>query len=53
MSNQDYYQKSKITLYKVLVKPVALYACSTWATTNLNGKKLKMFERRISRRVFG
>lgn len=24
--------KSKITLYKVLVRPVALYACSAWAT---------------------
>jgi hypothetical protein len=25
--------KSKITLYKVLVRLVALYACSAWATT--------------------
>jgi hypothetical protein len=26
-------RKSKVTLYKVLVRPVALYASSTWATT--------------------
>ena len=25
--------KTKITLYKVLVRPVALYACGAWATT--------------------
>jgi len=25
--------KTKITLYKVLIRPVALYTCGAWATT--------------------
>jgi hypothetical protein len=46
-------RKSKITLYKVLVKPVALYASSTWATTKSDEKKLDVFERKILRKIFG
>ncbi|XP_025423531.1 uncharacterized protein LOC112692922 [Sipha flava] len=45
--------KSKITLYKVIVKPVALYACSTWATTKSDEGKLAVFERKILRKIFG
>jgi len=44
--------KSKITLYKVIVKPVAQYACSTWATTKSDGGKLGVFERNILRKIF-
>ncbi|KAE9522623.1 hypothetical protein AGLY_016986 [Aphis glycines] len=44
---------SKITLYKVIVKPVALYACSTWATTKSDEGKLGVFERKILRKIFG
>ena len=46
-------RKSKIILYKVLVKLVALYTSSTWATTKSNEKKLEMFKRKILRKVFG
>ena len=45
--------KSKITLYKVIVKPIALYACSTWATTKSDEGKLGVFERKILRKIFG
>ncbi|VVC42633.1 Hypothetical protein CINCED_3A010975, partial [Cinara cedri] len=34
-------RKSKVTLYKVLVRPIALYASSTWATTKSDQKKSK------------
>jgi len=46
-------RKSKVILYKVLVKPVALYAGSTWATTKADEKKLEVFERKILRKIFG
>lgn len=46
-------RKSKVTLYKVLVKPVVLYASSTWVTTKTDEKKLKVFERKILRKIFG
>lgn len=46
-------RKSKVTLYKVLVKPIALYASSTWATTKAVEKKLEVFGRKILRKIFG
>jgi hypothetical protein len=46
-------KKSKVILYKVLIKPVALYASSTWATTKADEKKLEVFERKILRKIFG
>jgi len=46
-------RKSKVTLYKVLVRPITLYASSTWATTRSDKKKLEVFERKILRKVFG
>ena len=46
-------RKSKVTLYKVLVRPIALYASSTWATTKSDEKKLEVFERKILRKIFG
>lgn len=45
--------KSKITLYKFIVKPVALYACGTWAMTKSDEEKLGVFERKILRKIFG
>lgn len=38
--------KSEITLYKVLVRPVALYACGAWATTKSDELKLAIIERK-------
>jgi len=45
--------KSKLTLYKVLVKPIALNECGTWATTKSDEGKLGVFERKILRTIFG
>ncbi|KAL4083607.1 hypothetical protein QTP88_028923 [Uroleucon formosanum] len=46
-------RKSKVTLYKVLVRPIALCVSSTWATTKSDEKKLEIFERKILRKIFG
>ncbi|KAL4122066.1 hypothetical protein QTP88_014466 [Uroleucon formosanum] len=35
------------------VRPIALYASSTWATTKSDEKKLEVFERKILRKIFG
>jgi hypothetical protein len=46
--------KSKITLRTLSPRrPVALYACSTWATTKSDELKLAFFERKILRRIYG
>jgi len=46
-------RRSKTTLYKVLIRPIALYASETWATTKMDKKKLDVFERKILRKIFG
>jgi hypothetical protein len=46
-------RKSKVIIYKVLVRPVALYASSTWVTTKSDEKKLEVFERKILKKIFG
>jgi hypothetical protein len=46
-------RRTKIRLYKVLVRPIVLYACAAWASTKADEKKLMTFERKILRRIFG
>lgn len=46
-------RKTKITLYKVLIRRITLYACETWATTKMDESKLIVFERKILREIFG
>jgi len=46
-------RRSKTTLYKVLIRLIALYACETWATTKMDEKKLGVLERKILRKIFG
>jgi len=45
-------RRSKITLYKVLIRPILLYACETWATTKTDENKLGVFERKILRKMY-
>jgi len=46
-------RRTKIRLYKTLVRPVVLYACGSWATTKSDENKLMIFERKILLRIFG
>jgi hypothetical protein len=45
--------KSKLTLYKVMIRSIALYACETWATTKTDEQNLVRFERKVLRQIFG
>jgi len=40
-------------LYKVLVRPVILYACETWPTSKKDERKLAILERKFLRHIFG
>ena len=40
-------------LYKVLVRPVILYACETWPTSKEDERRLAVLERKFLRRIFG
>ncbi|VVC37111.1 Reverse transcriptase domain [Cinara cedri] len=46
-------RRSKTTLYKVLIGPIALYACETWVTTKMDEKNLGVLKRKILRKIFG
>jgi hypothetical protein len=43
----------KVTIYKIIVLPVVLYGCETWSLTVREERKLRVFENRVLRRIFG
>jgi oligoendopeptidase F len=42
-----------VTIYKTLILPVVLYGCETLSPTLREEHKLRVFENRVLRRVFG
>jgi len=45
--------RSKLTLYKIMISPIAKYACATWATTETDEQKLARYKRKVLRQIFG
>jgi hypothetical protein len=43
----------KVRLYKTIILPVVLYGCETWSLTLREEQRLRVFENRILRKVFG
>jgi hypothetical protein len=43
----------KIRIYKTITLPVVLYGCETWSLTLREEHRLRMFENRALRRIFG
>jgi hypothetical protein len=43
----------KIKIYKIIILPVVLYGCETWSLTPTEEHRLRMFENRVLRRIFG
>jgi hypothetical protein len=43
----------KITIYKTVILPVVLYGCETWSLTLREEHRLKVFENRVLRKIFG
>jgi len=39
--------------YKTIILPVILYECETWSLTLREERRLRVFENRVLRRVFG
>jgi hypothetical protein len=42
-----------IKIYKTLILPLMLYGCETWALTLREEHRLRVFENRVLRRIFG
>jgi hypothetical protein len=43
----------KIKIYKTVILPVVLYGYETWSVTLREEHRLKVFENRVLRRIFG
>ena len=43
----------KIKIYRTIILPVVLYGCETWSLTWREERRLRAFENRVFRRVFG
>jgi hypothetical protein len=43
----------RIKIYRTIILPVVLYGCETWSLTLREERKLRVFENRVLRRVFG
>jgi hypothetical protein len=43
----------KVRIYKTIILPVVLYGCETWSLTVREEHKLRVFENRVLRKIFG
>lgn len=46
-------RRTKLILYKTLIRPVLTYGSETWTTTRTEDKELLIFERKVLRRILG
>jgi len=46
-------KNTKILMYKVLIRPVLIYASETWTLSKTNERRLSLFERKVLRCIFG
>jgi hypothetical protein len=45
--------KRKCRIHKAIILPVVLYWCETWSLTLREEHRLRVFENRVLRRIFG
>jgi hypothetical protein len=43
----------KMRIYKTIILPVVLYGCKTWSLALRKEHRLRVFENRVLRRIFG
>jgi hypothetical protein len=46
-------KSTKIRVYRIIILPVVLNGCETWSLTLREEKRLRVFENRVLRRIFG
>jgi len=53
MKSRALNRSSKLNIYKSLIRPTVTYGCEAWTLTNRDEQHLRIFERRILRKIFG
>jgi hypothetical protein len=46
-------KNTNIRAYRAIILPVVLYGCETWSLTLREEQRLRVFENRVLRRIFG
>ena len=46
-------KNSKIKIYRTIILPVLLFGCETWSLTLREEHRLRVFQNRVLRRIFG
>jgi hypothetical protein len=52
-SPKNIYVNVKIKIYRTIILPVVLYGCETWSLILREKRRLRVFENRVLRRIFG
>ena len=53
MSSILLFKNLKIKIYITIILPLVLYGCETWSLTLREERRLRVFENRVLRRIFG
>ena len=53
MSSRLLSKNLKIKIYRNIILPVVLYGCGTWSLRLREKRKLRVFENKVLRRIFG
>jgi hypothetical protein len=53
LSSSFLFKNIKIKLYRIIILPVVLYGCETWSLTLREERRLRVFENRALKRLFG
>jgi hypothetical protein len=53
LSSRPLSKNVKVRIYKTIILPVVLYGCETWSLTVREEHKLRVYEVRVLRRIFG
>ena len=53
MSSSLLSKNIKFRIYRTVILPFVLYGCETWSLTLREERRLKAFEKRVLRRIFG
>jgi hypothetical protein len=53
LSSRPLSRNVKVKIYKTIILPFVLYGCETWSLTLREEHRLRVFENRVLRRIFG
>jgi len=53
LSSSLLYKNLKIKIYRTVILPFVLYGCETWSLILREELRLRVFENRVLRRIFG